>query len=93
MNSFWGDESWKECTYQTTGNFFGFPEKEPNANVAEAFRKRLRDVAGFKRVPTPIPMRNSKGAVVYYLFFASQNNTAENIVLDIFAKFEDRGRK
>jgi three-Cys-motif partner protein len=92
MNSCWGDESWKECAYQRTGNFFGYPEKESNASIAEAFRKRLKDVAGFKRVPPPVPMRNSRGAIVYYLFFASQNNTAENIVLDIFAKFENRGR-
>lgn len=93
MKAFWGDDSWKHCAYQTTGNFFGFPEKESNASIAEAFRKRLRDVAGFKRVPPPIPMRNSRGAIVYYLFFASQKDTAENIVLDIFKRFESRGQK
>jgi three-Cys-motif partner protein len=93
MNSYWGDESWKACAYQTTRNLFGFPEKESNADVAEAFRKRLKDVAGFARVPSPVPMRNSKGAIVYYLFFASQKNTAEHIVVDIFTKFENRGQK
>jgi hypothetical protein len=36
-------------------------------------------------------MRNSNGAVVYYLFFASQKDTAENIVLDIFKKYRARG--
>ncbi len=36
-------------------------------------------------------MRNTKGAVVYYLFFASQKNTAEHIVLDVFKKYEKRG--
>lgn len=90
MNSFWGDNSWEQFAYQTTGNLFGFPEKEPNEVVAEAFRKRLKNVAGFERVPTPLPMKNSKGAIVYYLFFASQKNTAENIVLDIFNKFRNR---
>jgi hypothetical protein len=32
-------------------------------------------------------MINSKGSVVYYLFFASQKGTAENIVTYIFEKF------
>ena len=45
----------------------------------------------FARVPEALPMRNSKGAVVYYLFFASQKDTAENIVLDIFKKYRSRG--
>jgi len=36
-------------------------------------------------------MRNSRGAIVYYLFFASQKDTAEHIVLDIFKKYENRG--
>jgi len=91
MNAFWGDESWRNIAYATNKNLFGFPEKEPNEIVSEAFRERLQDVAGFNRVPEPLPMRNSKGAIVYYLFFASQPNVAENIVLDIFKKYRDRG--
>ncbi|HLZ51682.1 MAG TPA: three-Cys-motif partner protein TcmP [Candidatus Acidoferrum sp.] len=91
MNSYWGDESWKQCAYSTTGSLFGFPEKESNETIAEAFRKRLNVVAGFARVPPPLPMRNSKGAIVYYLYFASQKDTAEHIVLEIFEKFRNRG--
>ncbi|MCL5005768.1 MAG: three-Cys-motif partner protein TcmP [Acidobacteria bacterium] len=91
MNRFWGDESWRGIAYSTTGNLFGYPEKEANETVAEAFLHRLREVAGFNRVPRPVPMRNSKGAVIYYLFFASQKNTAENIVEDIFEKYRRRG--
>ena len=87
MNSFWGDDSWHGIAYQTTGNLFGFPEKEPNEVVAEAFQRRLQEVAGFQRVPAPLPMKNSKGAIVYYLFFASQKDTAEHIVRDIFKKY------
>ena len=88
MNAFWGDESWRDVMYSTAGNLFGFPEKEgSNATIATAFKDRLRAVAGFKRVPEPMPMRNSRGAVVYYLFFASQKDTAENIVTDIFRKY------
>ena len=59
--------------------------------VVNAFRHRLREVAGFKYVPEPMPMRNSKGAVVYYLFFASPNRTGGKIVTDIFDKYRNRG--
>ncbi|HEC97811.1 MAG TPA: three-Cys-motif partner protein TcmP [Nitrospirae bacterium] len=91
MTAFWGDESWRDIAYDTTGNLFGFEEKTGNASVAEAFRQRLMKVAGFSYVPQPMPMRNSKEAVVYYLFFASQKPQAEDIVTYIFNKYKDRG--
>ena len=91
MTRFWGDESWRQAAYSSAENLFGEPEKESNDTVAEAFRKRLIKVAGFKRVPEPLPMRNSRGAIVYYLFFASQVGVAENIVTDIFTKHRSRG--
>ena len=90
MNSYWGDESWRDVAYEKTDpDLFGNidVEKVSNERLANAFRKRLRDVAGFKRVPPPLPMRNSKGSIVYYLFFASQKDTAENIVTYIFDNF------
>lgn len=92
MSRFWGDDSWRDAAYRTTPTLFG-PEEEKTGNeaVAEAFRQRLLSVAGFARVPKPMPMRNSRGAIVYYLFFASQKDTAEKIVLDIFAKYQNRG--
>jgi len=89
MTAYWGDNSWPKAAYGS--DLFGNPDKQSNEAVAEAFRTRLKDVAGFARVPKPIPMRNSVGAIVYYLFFASQKDTAENIVLDIFKKYEKRG--
>jgi len=88
MNLFWGDESWREVAYGTTTGLFGpMVEKEPNEIIAEAFRRRLRETAGFKCVPEPLPMQNSKGAILYYLFFASQNTTAEKIAREIFSKY------
>lgn len=89
MTAFWGDNSWPKAAYGS--DLFGNPDKQSNEAVAEAFRTRLKNVAGFARVPQPLPMRNSKGAIVYYLFFASQKDTAEHIVLDIFKKYEKRG--
>lgn len=88
MTAFWGDNSWPKVAYRE--DLFGNPDKQSNETIMQAFRKRLKDVAGFARVPTPIPMRNSTGAIIYYLFFASQKDTAKSIVLDIFRKYENR---
>lgn len=89
MTAFWGDNSWPKAVYSE--DLFGKPDKQSNKTLMEAFRRRLREVAGFARVPAPMPMRNSTGAIIYYLFFASQKDTAENIVLDIFKRNENRG--
>jgi three-Cys-motif partner protein len=77
--------------------FLNFPvadmnrmEKVSNEKVAEAFRKRLNKVAGFRNVPEPIAMRNTQNAVVYYLFFASHKLVAEDIIKFIFDKYRDR---
>lgn len=90
MNAFWGDDSWRLAAYDSTQNLFGWEEKANNDAVVEAFRKRLREVAGFQHVTEPIPMRNSRNAVVYYLFFASQKPVAAHIVKEIFDKYRDR---
>lgn len=91
MSAFWGDESWREAAYDTKGNLFGLEEKTGNEQVAEAFRMRLKKVADFAYVPEPIPMRNKKGAIVYYLFFASQKPVADDIIKHIFNKYKSRG--
>jgi three-Cys-motif partner protein len=93
MTAFWGDDSWREIAYTTEGNLFGFPEKEDNETVAEGFRKRLQKVAGFKHVPSPLPMRNSKGAIIYYLFFASQKPVAQDIIEAIFNKYRGETKR
>jgi three-Cys-motif partner protein len=92
MNAYWGDESWTDAAYATNTTLFHEPEKQSNEVIAEAFRRRLKEVAGFAWVPSPLPMRNSTGAIVYYLFCASPKNTAERIVLDIFEKYRGRGK-
>ena len=93
MNAFWGDSSWRTVTYKPVMTLFG-PEDEKaagNETIAHAFQERLREVAGFKYVPEPMPMRNSKGTVVYYLFFASPKPVAQDIVTQIFDKYKNRG--
>jgi len=93
MTRFWGDDSWRQAAYNSTGNLFGYEEKGSNEDVAAAFRQRLQDAAGFKVVPEPIPMRNSTGATVYYLFFAAHQPVASDIVNSIFKKYRDKGVK
>jgi three-Cys-motif partner protein len=91
MNAFWGDESWREIAYRKQPGLFGdIEEKAPNADIAQAYAERLRKAAGFKYVPEPLPMKNTKGAVIYYLFFASQNSTGDKIARFIFDKHRDR---
>jgi three-Cys-motif partner protein len=91
MNAYWGDESWREVAYEKSPGLFGvMEEKVTNRRLAEGFRERLKKVAGFKKVPQPLPMRNSKNSVVYYLFFASHKDTAEHIVTYIFDTFGSR---
>ena len=90
MNAFWGDESWRDVAYERSDpDLFGQTDldKVSNEKFVAAFRQRLQKVAGFRKVPDPLPMRNRKGAAVYYLFFASQKGTAETIVKYIFDKF------
>lgn len=90
MTAFWGDASWRTILYQEQGSLFGESDMVKaggNRQVVEAFRSRLQKV-GFKHVPEPIPMRNSKNAVVYYLFFASHNQTGAKIARAIFKRYE-----
>ena len=94
MDAFWGDKSWRNILYKTSRSLFAdleLEEKASNDVVAAAYRERLKKVAGFAYVPEPMPMRNTRGAIVYYLFFASPNETGAKIVRDIFNKYRDRG--
>ncbi len=90
MDAFWGDHSWRDAAYtKTPGLFDDIEEKATNKDVAKAFQSRLKKVAAFNYMPNPIPMRNSTGSIVYYLFFASPNKTGAKIVNDIFDKYRD----
>ncbi len=94
MNRFWGDESWRQEAYVPSPQIKLFGETEElktsNEAIAEAFRTRLEEVAGFRNVPKPIAMRNTQNAIVYYLFFASHKPVAEGIVKDLFKKYKNR---
>ena len=98
MDAFWGDDSWHAAMFAPSpqGNFFetllggsAAPdvEKRDNEAFVAAFRRRLQEVAGFKFVPKPVPMRNKRNAVVYYLFFASNNSVGNRIASHIFKAY------
>jgi len=92
MNAFWGDDSWHNVAYTKSKGLFGdIEEKTSIEAIVKAYQGWLEKVAGFTYVPDPIPMRNSRGAIVYYLFFASPNSTGAKIVKWIFDKYRDKG--
>jgi three-Cys-motif partner protein len=94
MNRFWGDTTWRDSAYHVVPTLFEdleFVERTDNWTIAQAFRERLKSVGGFEHVPDPLPMRNNQGAIVYYLFFASQKAVADKIVTDIFRKYANKG--
>ena len=89
MGEYWGDKSWVEKAYSTQSNLFGetVKIKQSNETIVSAFQDRLHDVAGFKHVSRPLPMHNSRRAIVYYLLFASQKPVALDIINSIFEKY------
>ena len=92
MTRWWGDESWREVVYEQQGDMFGdtvLRKGEPD-RIVRAFKKRLHDQGGFRHVPEPIAMRNSTGNVVYWLFFASNNETGARIASSVFRKHRNR---
>ena len=93
MNKFCGTDEWQEILYKVDKQMglFGDPDRikivNSNIKLGEWFKKeRLQKVAGFKFVPEPMLMRNSKGGPLFFLFFASHNETGKKIVTDIFNK-------
>ena len=90
MNAFWGDDSWRQVAYESRRGLFGdMIEKTTNEAIIKAYQMRLKEKAGFKCVPNPIPMRNSRGVTIYYLFFASHNETGARIARSILKKYRD----
>ena len=99
MNRFCGSQEWQEILYEENkqmGLFQDYGESYRikivggNIKLGEWFkRERLEKTAGFKYVPEPILMRNSKGGPLFFLFFASHNQTGKKIVSDIFNKYKD----
>ena len=88
MNRFWGDDSWRKFAYKMIPTLFGEEEQKlPSSKIVNEYRNRLKKISGFNFVPKPLPMKNTKGAIVFYIFFASQNKTGNKIISHIFDKY------
>jgi len=94
MNRFCGSNEWQEILYEEDKqmSLFGdtYKVKVVNSNITLGnwFKKeRLEEAAGFKFVPEPVLMRNSKGGPLFFLFFASHNETGKKVVTEIFNKY------
>lgn len=91
MDRFWGDRSWHAAMFSDSPqlNFLGDEEliKQGNVDLVRAYCRRLQEFAGFGFVADPLPMRNSKNAIVYYLIFAGPNETGWRIVQDIYRRY------
>lgn len=88
MREFWGDDSWRDAAYKKEPTLFGeWDQKASNDDLVSAYRQRLQIAAGFTYVPEPIPMRNSKGSIIYYLFFASHNRIGYKIAKAILDRY------
>jgi len=94
MDRFWGDRSWYDAAFRAETDqrklFLEMEEKVSNDQFAEAYRERLKQVAGFKYVPRPLPMKTEQQSTIYYLYFASPNETANRIVSYIFDKYRKK---
>jgi three-Cys-motif partner protein len=96
MDRFWGDGSWRNVAYgpNPQRHLFGDAEDvkvdDANEKIAEAYRRRLIQIAGFAYAPQPLRFVNSLGFTIYYLFFASPNQTGKKIVEDIFKKHQEQ---
>jgi len=96
MNRFCGSEEWQEILYKEDmqmslfGDTYRTKIVDSNIKLGDWFRvERLKKAAGFKFVPAPVLMRNSKGGPLFFLFFASHNETGKTIVSDIFSKYRE----
>jgi three-Cys-motif partner protein len=80
MTAMWGDDSWKKIAYAEQPTLFGpVMEKQPIDNLLKAFADRLKNVAGFKHVSRPLPMRYRDGVIIYHLLFATHQPLALKI--------------
>jgi three-Cys-motif partner protein len=93
MTQFWGDDSWRDIAYDRIPTLFNDEvlQKNSNQTILMAYIERLRMKAGFKFVATPIAMKNSMGAVIYYLIFASNNSIGNKIANSILRKYRSQG--
>jgi len=90
MNAYWGDETWLDDLYSTDGMLpidgLTRRKREPRALI-DAFRQRLITAGGYSVVSNGIPMRNTKGNVVYHLLVGSHSAKAAQVIRALEKRF------
>ncbi len=89
MRRFWGDDTWREAAYaKQPGLFGGEPgyHKLPYGEIVRAYCERLRSIAEFPYVVDPLLVRTPTRQPLYYLVFASHNDTGAKIARAVFKK-------
>ena len=96
MDLFWGDHSWYNELFASTGDLFGkdikYKKAIANNVLVKSFKKRLKKLAGYKYIPDPVPMKNGSNNTIYFLYFATNNKTAYKIVSHLFNKYKTEGK-
>ena len=69
VDSFLDDQDWRNRYWDALGNV----SQPPTTVLIDTFRNRLRGRLGYTQFGEPMPFRNSKGATIFYLLFASKN--------------------
>jgi three-Cys-motif partner protein len=89
MRRFWGDDSWREAAYEKQLDLYGgeaADRKRPYEQIVHAYCDRLQNTAGFPFVVRPLLVRTPTRQPLYYLVFASHNETGARIAGDVFKK-------
>lgn len=87
LRTYWGDDSWEDAAYRTDTTLFGWKTKRSNEEIVAAYSERLVKVGRFLGASKPIPMKNGKGNVIYYLVFASSNETGVKAIRSVANHF------
>ncbi len=92
LSALWGDSSWTSVAYEPGAQLSFFDanlQKTGPWRLIQSFCRKLIEVAGFTYTVDPVPMRNSKRGLLYYLVFACQEPTAHRIMQGIFKKHRE----
>ena len=69
VNAFLDDQNWRTRYYESQANV-SIP---PTRVLIDTYRSRLRSRLGYTNFGDPIAIRNSNGAPIFYVLFASKN--------------------
>ena len=69
VDEFFGDRNWRNLYEQSQGD----KSRPPTLTLIDMFRGRLRKRLGYTQFGDPMCIRNSRGAPIFYLLFASKH--------------------